>query len=188
MIYTRQNSEKRICALLKRKKIESFCPLNRRQVTHLRKSKFLSEPLFSSCIFASLGKDDFCILSKLKSVLTIIYWKDKPAVIQNEEIETIKDFVHLHRNIKLEKSNVDFVSMKFINSPTYTINRNSVSVDASLIRVKLPSLGFVMIAETEREDIFERSLSILPTPTNLSPNLNKKNLESPIGVWLSNEQ
>ncbi|MEO9023080.1 MAG: transcription termination/antitermination NusG family protein [Ginsengibacter sp.] len=168
MIYTRQNSEKRICALFKRKKIESFCPLNHRQIEYFGKTKFLSSPLFGSCVFARLGKDDFYILNKLKNVLTIVYWKDKPAVIQNEEIETIKEFVRIHHNIKLEKSNVGFTSLEFTNSPTYTINRNSVSVDAGLIRVKLPSLGFIISAETERKNVFKRSLSVLPDPTYLS--------------------
>lgn len=177
MIYTRQNSEKRICALLKRKKIENFCPVNRRQIMYFGKNRFLSEPLFYSHVFARLGKDDFHLLDKLKGILTIAYWKDKPAVIENEEIEAIKEFVHLHRNIKLEKLNVGFSNSTFTDGLTYTVNRNSVSVQTSFVRVQLPSIGFIMTAETERENIFEKDLFLLPTPVTLSPNPDKKNLK-----------
>ena len=159
MIYTRQNSEKKICALLKRKKIENFCPVNRRQIKYFGKNKFLSEPLFYAHVFARLSNDDFYLLDKLKSVLNVVYWKDKPAVIQNEEIESIKEFVHYHLNIRLEKSNVDIFDSTFTNDRTYTVTRNSLYVKTSLIRVQLPSIGFVMLAETQRENTFQKTPS-----------------------------
>jgi hypothetical protein len=116
-----------------------------------------------------LGTDDFYLLDKLKSTLTLVYWKDKPTVIGNDEIDAIKEFVDHHQNIKLEKSKVGFSNSLFTNDLTYTVNRNSVSVQTNLIRVPLPSIGFVMIAETERENIFEKDRSLFPVSTNLTP-------------------
>ena len=179
MIYTRQNSEKRICALLKRKKIENFCPLNRTQFNRFGKSKFLSVPLFSFYVFARLEKDDFRILDSLKSILTVVYWKDKPAVIEDEEIDTIKEFVDLHLDIQLEKLKIGFSNSTITNGLTYTVNKKSVSVQTRFIRVQLPSIGFIMTAETGRKNIFAKDLFLMPIPT-LSPDPDKKNLKIPV--------
>ncbi len=170
LIYTRQSSEERSCALLRKKKIDTFCPVNRRHTRHLGKTKYFLEPLFTSCIFARLGVDDFKTVTKLKEIINIAYWKDQPAVIQNEEIETIKEFVQLYQNIKLEKSEVEHGDVKYTNSPNYTVGSNSVSISPGLLKVQLPSIGFTMVAEADRErdsefkkdpSIFSRSVRLL---------------------------
>lgn len=162
MIYTRPVSEKKSCAHLRKKKIETFCPFNRRHTRHLGKTKYFLEPLFTSCIFARLNEDDFENVSQLNSIINIAYWKNKPAIIQNEEIETIKEFVQLYQNITLEKSEVEHGKIKFTNSSNYTINTNSVSISPGLLKVQLPSIGFTMVAEADREidSEFKKDISI----------------------------
>ena len=160
MIYTRQNSEKSICALLRKKKIETYCPFNRRQVKQFNRVKTISEPLFASCIFARLTENDFKIIDKLKSIINIAFWKNKYAVIPNEEIKTIKEIVPIYQNIKLEKSKVDFGEIIFTNCPNYTNNNATISVKAGLLKVLLPSIGFTMIAEVQREREVENVQSI----------------------------
>ena len=152
LIYTRENSEKRICSLLKKKNIETYCPHNRRQLRQFNRVKLFSEPLFTSFIFARLGEDDLKIIAKLKSTVNIAFWKNKYAVISEEEIKTIKEFVLHNQNIKLEKTKVGIGEIVITNSPNYTINSNIISIKASSLRVKLPSIGYIMIAEAERAD------------------------------------
>ena len=160
LIYTRENSEKRICSLLKKKLIETYCPLNRRQLRHFNRVKLFSEPLFTSFIFARLGEDDLKIITKLKSTINIAFWKNKYAIISEEEIKTIKEFVLHNQNIKLEKSKVGIGEIIITNSPNYTNNTNSVSIKAGLLKVLLPSIGFTMVSEAQRERKFENDQSI----------------------------
>ena len=161
LIYTRENSEKRICSLLKKKNIETYCPHNRRQLRQFNRVKLFSEPLFTSFIFARLGDDDLKIIAKLKSTINIAFWKNNYAVISDEEIKTIKEFVLHNQNIKLEKSKVGMGEIIITNSPNYSNNINSVSIKAGLYKVLLPSIGFTMIAEAqkEREREFENDQS-----------------------------
>jgi transcription antitermination factor NusG len=152
MIYTRQNSEKRICALLKRNRLESFCPINRRQLTRFGKTKFLSIPLFSSYVFARLKKEDFGNLNRFKDILNIVYWKDQPAVIQNEEIETIKIFISENTDVRVEKSLVnDFTSPTVISDSSYAMQGDILNVKSNSVKIYLPSIGVTLIAENQRE-------------------------------------
>ncbi|MEO5990190.1 MAG: transcription termination/antitermination NusG family protein [Ferruginibacter sp.] len=155
MLNIRKNSEKKICALLKKKNIETFSPLYQRQMRQLNRVKIFSEPLFASCIFARLEEDDFKIITKLNSTINIAFWKNKYAVIPDNEIKTIKEFVQLYQNIKLEKSTVQPGEILFTNSPDYLVNLNSISITIGTIKVKLPSIGFTMIVEAQRDKEFD---------------------------------
>ena len=156
LIYTRQNSEKDICALLRKKKIEIFCPYNRKKIKHLQKIKLIIEPLFASCIFARLSNEDFTVIKTYKNLMNVVFWKTNYAIIPNEEIKTIKEFVQHYQNIKIEKSNVESGDIIFTNYPNYTSNTNSLTIRADLINVQLPSIGITMTAEAEREKVFEK--------------------------------
>ncbi len=173
MLNIRHNSEKKVCALLRKKKVETYCPLIQKQVKNLGRLKTIYDSLFASCIFALLSEDDLKLIPQLKNIATIAFWQNNYAIIPEEEIETIKEFVLQNQNIKLEKSKVGIGKIIITNSPNYSNNSNSVSIMAGLYKVQLPSIGFTMIAEAQRESerefendhsIFSRSIrSILQT-------------------------
>ncbi|MDQ6724040.1 MAG: transcription termination/antitermination NusG family protein [Thermoproteota archaeon] len=154
MLYIKQRSDKKVIALLKRNKIEIFSPLRRSKLQHTRKSKLTYEPLFGSYLFANLAGEDFSLIKRIKNVISIVCWKDKPAKIRNEEIEGIKEFTSLYLNIEVEKIqvNIDDDDMNIMDRPQYTIDGNIVSAKSNSIKLDLPSVGFRMIAEIERKN------------------------------------
>ncbi len=82
IIYTKPKCEKKIVAILSKKKIENFFPVNCKRVNYLRKSKLLYEPLFNSYVFANISESEmaklklidesnkFCILERTTSYCT----------------------------------------------------------------------------------------------------------------------
>lgn len=150
MVYTRKEDEKKVFAILKRKKIESYCPLTQTEVNYFRKKKLLTIPLFTSYIFAKLDEKSFTRVRKIRGVINIVYWKNEPAVIQDEEIEILKEFVRNYKKISLEKSPVEPGTIKYTNYPVYEMGSNSVLIRANVLKVRLPSIGFTLVAEVER--------------------------------------
>jgi transcription antitermination factor NusG len=160
IIYTKPKYEKKVAALLTKKKIENFCPINRKRITQFQRSKVSYEPLFNSYVFANVYENEIHTLKQIENVVNIVYWKGRPAIVQNEEILEIKRFVSDHENIKLEKSKVNYsMEASVIDRPAFAIDGNVIMIKNKSIKINLPSLGFTMVAEMEGQDVIGREVS-----------------------------
>src|ERR1043166_3966833 len=100
-LYTKPGCEKKVANLLSRKNVENFCPLKRN--INGRK-KVTVEPLFNSYVFVQVSDSaEMQSIRATDSVINFVYWLGKPAIIQNEEIEIIRQFVNEYTNVKMEK-------------------------------------------------------------------------------------
>lgn len=153
IIYTKPKCERKVAALLSRRKIENYCPLNSKKIKHSRKSKLLYEPLFNSYVFIYIDESDISLLRNIESVVSLVYWKGQPAIIKNEEIEAIKEFTTYHQDIKLERTKVNVNGeARIVDGSSYTMDGKILMIKNRSINVNLPSLGFRMIAEMEEVD------------------------------------
>ena len=157
IIYTRPKCEKRVAALLTKKKIENFYPLNCRHIKDYRVDKIVYEPLFESYVFAKIEPSQVALLKKLNSVINLVYWKSQPMIISEDEVATIKEFTHAYMNIQLVRTPVDMDGAAGpFERPSYTMDGNVLTVKNKSKKVCLPSLGFVMVAEMGNEVVMGR--------------------------------
>jgi len=145
-VYTKPLKERKVSFLLTKKGIENFCPVARNPESNSRKPVF--EALFNSYVFVYVEETAIPSLRSVPGVINVIFWKSRPAVINDEEIDIVRQLTTNYSNIRLEKSFVDAgASVKIIEEPQIAYNENTVSVKYKRVRVNLPSLGFTMIAE-----------------------------------------
>ena len=160
IIYTKSKCEKKIASLFTKRKIENFLPVNCRRFNSIRKRKIIYEPLFDSYIFAYFSEEDISKIKKIDGVLNLVYWKGNPAIIQENEIEAIREFTSDHHDIKLEKTRIDLSGLaKVVDGPQYSMERNILTIKNKMVKVNLPSLGFTMIAEISSENLFNDKVS-----------------------------
>ena len=100
-VYTRPRWEKKVANLLTRKEIENYCPLNKIVRQWADRKKTVYEPLFTSYVFVYTSENEMLPIRQTDGVLNFVYWLGKPAVIREEEIETIKDLLDNYCNIRL---------------------------------------------------------------------------------------
>lgn len=146
-VYTRPRWEKKVHMLLEEKGLESYCPLNKvcRQWSDRR--KIVLEPLFTSYVFVHITSLDYVNIKKTDGVVNLVYWLGSPAVIRDEEIETIKQFLGTYENVQLEKAQVCVNdSVRITSGPFMDMEGVVVEVMHHSIKVILPSLGYAMIA------------------------------------------
>ncbi|MEO6683149.1 MAG: UpxY family transcription antiterminator [Ginsengibacter sp.] len=166
LVYTKPKCEKKVSALLTKKKIENFCPQNRKQIQQIRKNKLVIEPLFNSYVFVRISEEKILDVKQLENVLNLVYWKGVPAIIKDEEINIIMNFINDHQNIRIEKTSVDVEdSPKVVDPPAYSIDGHILTLKNTSVKVNLPSLGYILIAEIDREE------SILGRQTTFSKEL-----------------
>lgn len=151
-VYTKPQCEKRVVALLTKKKIESFCPLNCVETQNLRRHKLVFEPLFRSYVFVFVSEAETEQLKKIDGVVNLLFWLGKPAIIKDNEIAAIKEFNNNHRNIILEKTLVNINDIaRNLNTSSLAIEGKLVTVKNKTIKINLPTLGYTMIAKIEED-------------------------------------
>lgn len=157
ILYTKAKCEKKVSSLLTKKKIKNFCPIHCRQIDELRKIRLVYEPLFYSYVFVYIDENEINLVRQLSNVVNLVYWKGQPAIIQNEEIEEMREFVTQHQNIRLERTGVNLsLFLSVLDRPSYTVEGNVVTLKNKFVKVNLPSLGYVMVAEMEGEGVMGR--------------------------------
>lgn len=159
IVYTKPKCERKVASTFTKRKIENFLPVNTKQIRSFRKNKIQQEPLFDSYVFANLTEEDVNKIKVMDGVVNIVYWKGKPAIIQEDEIEAMKEFVTDHQNIKLEKSRINLNDIaRVIDGPKYLMEGNILTVKNTTVKVNLPSIGFTMIAEIASENGIGREI------------------------------
>ena len=128
--------------LLSRKKIEHYCPLNRVQRQWSDRKKTVAEPLFASYVFVHIDETEQLPVRITDGVINFVYWLGKPAIVRNDEIQAIRDFLHDYKNVRLEKTTVNLHDIvRVIGGPLVSQKGQVVSVKNKTVKVILPSLG-----------------------------------------------
>ena len=146
IVYTKPQFEKRVVASLNKKKIDNYFALT--QVTNKGTGRDSIEPLFLTMIFTKVTPKELADIKKIEGALSIMHFKDKPAIINKGEINAIKDFTSKYQDIKVVPSLVDLLDeVRNISTPIKYVDGKVHSISYKTIRLNLPSLGFLLTAE-----------------------------------------
>ena len=152
-VYTKSRCEKRVSALLTKKKIENYCPLNRVGQSIDRK-KMALEPLFPSYVFVYISEMEMAAIRQTSDVVNFVYWLGRPAVIKDVEIESIQHFVSEHTDVVLEEnSGKRFRYGTYRKRSSMEFEGNVVSIKNNKVKVTLPSLGVMMTADVQKSNV-----------------------------------
>jgi len=150
-VYTKQHCERKVSLLLTKKKIENFCPLNYKKSRSIFWKTITFEPIFNSYVFVFTTEAEVMTISKqVSGIISVLYWKGKPATIKEEDINSIKEFTTNHHDIKIEKMRSHGKNDKK-EKVSYMLDGQLVMVKNTGMKVDLPSLGFTMIAMEEQD-------------------------------------
>jgi transcription antitermination factor NusG len=153
-VYTKPRCEKKVADLLSKKNVENYCPLNKVQKQWSDRKKIILEPLFKSYVFVRIGVEEQIVVRQTQGILNFVYWLSRPAVIKNEEIDTIKRFLNDYVSVKLEKVPVNINDIvKITNGPFMEQEGQVISIKNKTVKVILPSLGYWMHAEVDAGNV-----------------------------------
>jgi transcription antitermination factor NusG len=153
-VYTRPRWEKKVAEFLSRKKIENYCPLNKVLRQWSDRKKIVLEPLFTSYVFVKATGKEHSEIRKIDGIINFVYWLSKPAILRNEEIECIKDFLNDHTNVHLEKTPVNINdTVRITKGALMEYEGRVIGIKSSTVKIVLPSLGYMMVAEVEKTNI-----------------------------------
>lgn len=149
-LYTKPRWEKKIDANLIRKNIESWCPLQKIERQWSDRKKIVEEPLFKSYIFVRIDLSQKVKVLQTDGILNFVHYLGKPAIIKDEEISLIKQYL-LEKDVR-----ISLISKEgYAESTRIKVNHGVfMGKEGTVLRnmkkkifVKLESLGQVMVVE-----------------------------------------
>lgn len=106
VVYTKPKWEKKVAEQLNQKGIECYCPL----VTQIKqwsdRKKKIEVPLFNSYVFVRLDEKDRNLVFQSSGVVRYLFWLAKPAIVRDEEIRTIKNWLSMPNEYEISVSNI----------------------------------------------------------------------------------
>lgn len=165
VVYTRPKWEKKVSQILSGKNLINYCPLSKVQKQWSDRKKIIMEPLFTSYVFVYASVSDHDIIRQSDGIINFVYWLGNPAIIREEEIETIRKFLNEYKLVKLEKLFVNINDhIRITSGPFMDIQGKVVEIKTRTVKVYLPTLGYQMIAEVEKSSIEILGLESLVHP------------------------
>jgi len=150
-VYTVPRREGKVASILTRRGIKSYFPVNKVISTNANNKKTSKEALFSSFVFVYITESEIGLVKNTPGLRNFLYWMGRPAVINKEEIEAVRQITLTYHNIKVEKSTVNIDdTVRIIDEPIISFNENSASVRFQTLKIVLPSLGYTMTAERDK--------------------------------------
>jgi len=149
-VYTKPRWEKKVYNVLTLKSIESWCPLQKVERQWSDRKKIIEDPLFKSYVFVRITEQEKLRVLQTEGALNFVHFLGKPAIIKDEEIETIKSFL-LEKDAKISVQSYNSFSQEdkvIIRHGIFMDNTGTVVRTASRkIYVRLESLDQVMVVE-----------------------------------------
>jgi transcription antitermination factor NusG len=150
VLYTKPRWEKKINAVLTRKGIESWCPLQKVERQWSDRKKVIEDPLFKSYVFVHIEDDERFNVLNTEGVLNFVYHVNKPAVVRDEEIEIIRSYLlQYDAKITVESTEAFEVNTKIRVKKGIFMDMEGTVIKSSKrkVFVSLESIGQVMTVE-----------------------------------------
>jgi transcription antitermination factor NusG len=145
-VCTRPQHELKVAAALTKKGIENFCPLTRKMlVSNGFRKKINWNPVFPSFVFVRITEAEFSTILRTNDVVSFMYWMGKPAIIEDNDIETIGQFATRYPNVTVQKTAI--IKNSFATVPTVA---EDTEKEEETICTVIPSLGFILTASREK--------------------------------------
>jgi transcription antitermination factor NusG len=153
-VNTRPRWEKKVVHILDIKGIENYCPLNKVVKQWSDRKKVILEPIFKGYVFVKVEEQKKWDVKRIDGILNYVYWLGKPATIREQEIITIKKFLHEFSDISVEQIGLQ-VNQKVRVRQGVLMNYEGILLELSGSRafVKIESMGLQLSAHFDKKNL-----------------------------------
>ena len=153
-VHTRPRWEKKVASLLDDQGIEHYCPLNKVTRQWSDRKKVILEPLFKGYVFIQIPESKKWELLKVNGIVNFVYWLGKPAKIREDEIDTIRKFLHEFDDVEVQDGLLTVRSVVRIKQGVLMNYKGLVlELNGNKARVKIESMGLQLSAVFDRKNL-----------------------------------
>jgi len=141
-------------ALFTEKGLVSYCPLNKVRKRWSDRIKLVEEPLFKSYVFVQVQEEEQLHVRMVSGVLNFVYWNGKPAVVKEQEIDTIRKFLNEYEDVEVKPMNLQANQAVMVKRGLLMNNTGRIRrLMNNKVEVVIESLGYTLVASLEKNNI-----------------------------------
>ena len=107
VIYTKPRNEKKVAERLEQEGFEAYCPLIQTMRQWSDRKKKVSVPMFPSYVFVHISEKERLEIVKVPGVMNFIFWQGRPAIVRDEEIESVRHIEEKGQNVEVSALQVE---------------------------------------------------------------------------------
>lgn len=143
LLYVKEKKELKVAASLNARKIESFCPFNKKNAGGLFGNRDCREPLLAGYLFVRANAFELEQVKYLSNVINLVYWKNQPKEVCENTIARLKYFCETCQNITVNTCRVDAGAQE-------EVKRN---IRGNKIEIVLPEIGYRFAGDRLLQDV-----------------------------------
>ena len=148
VVCTSPRGEKRLTERLKSAGIEAYCPLQKTIRQWSDRKKLVTVPVFSSYIFVRVNEAERLRVLYDPLAARYVHWQGVPAVIKDEEMETLKLCLSNYSNIQVEAIDLrPGQTFEITHGPFKGETAFVSKVQGKKMCLYLPHIGYRLIAD-----------------------------------------
>ena len=153
-VYTKPRWEKKVHSLFTEKGLVSYCALNKVRKRWSDRIKLVEEPLFKSYVFVQVHEQQQLQVRTVSGVLNFVYWNGKPAVVKEQEIDTIRKFLNEYEDVEVKPTNLRANQAVMVKRGLLMNNTGRIRrLMNNKVEVVIESLGYTLVASLEKSNI-----------------------------------
>ena len=136
------------------KGIEHYCPLNKVMKQWSDRKKIVLEPLFKGYIFVKLHDTVKWEIKNIDGILNFVYWLGKPAIVKEEEIDTIRKFLQEFSGVEVIERQLN-INSKVLIKQGVLMNYHGIIVEitGNKAKVNIESMGIQLSAVFDKKNL-----------------------------------
>lgn len=154
-VYTKPRWEKKVAKLLDEKGVENYCPLNKVVKQWSDRKKVVMEPIFKSYVFVRVEDKDKFELKNISGILNFVYWLGKPAIVRDEDIDTIRKFLNEFGEVTVSEIDQFKVNARVRVKQGIMMNYQGLLVEVmgNKAKVRIESMGIYLFAQFDKKNL-----------------------------------
>jgi transcription antitermination factor NusG len=154
VVYTRPRWEKKVSGILMARGIEYYCPLNKVMKQWSDRKKIVLEPLFKGYVFIKIPDAQKWEVKSIEGVLNYVYWLGKPAIVKEQEIDTIRKFLQEFKDIEVVEKQLT-VNSKVLIKQGVLMNFHGIIIEVAgnKAKVNIESMGIQLSAVFDKKNL-----------------------------------
>ena len=154
VVYTRPRWEKKIAENLLGLGIEHYCPLNKVTRQWSDRKKTVLEPVFKGYVFVKLEDAKKWEIRDVAGILNFVHWLGKPALVREEEINTIRKFLNEFDDVRVEKKDFELnEKVRITRGVLMNYEGMVISVSGNRAIVKIDSMDLQLSAHFDKKNL-----------------------------------
>lgn len=145
VVYTKSRCEKKVVENLTKAGIENYLPLRKELVQWSDRRKEIEKIIIPSYVFVKIKENEQLNVRMINGVVNFVYWNKKPAIVRENEVEKLKQFLENEGKLIIENYNTYLGNIVIINEGIFSgylaeitqIKENKIVLVLNSLQIKL---------------------------------------------------